>query len=196
MEKRLEASHNEMQGDLQKRLSEYLGLDGSAGGGRQDAAGGQPTRDDGAEGGAEGGIIDFDDLSPELQREFQLTQARAAAELGPLALERAIQMQLIVQAESYAERLDLLSDCVDIERKRLGAKKMLRSLGLERLEVGENYNTDRRGLVSGRDDFDGSSGAILREEARSIFERLMSNIEGAGSKEHDPQKDEEEEAFQ
>jgi hypothetical protein len=36
---------------------------------------------------------------------------------GPLAFEHAIQMQCMVQAESYPERLDLLRECVNNERR-------------------------------------------------------------------------------
>ena len=111
-----------------------------------------------------GETIDFEDLSPELQQEFQLIQARATEELGPLALERAIQMQCIVQAENYSERLDLLRECVDTERRRLEAKKMLKSL---------TYHQDGSADMTGGP-IAHSGSRILREGARTAFERLIS----------------------
>jgi len=194
VEKRLEVSHGEMQSDLQERLVEYLGLDGGKreGGGDHFNTKYSVVEDDDTEGVGE--TIDFDDLSPELQQEFQLVQVRAITELGPLALERAIQMQRIVQAESYTERLDLLRECVDNERRRLEAKRMLRSLWLGQPDGGER-NGDRNGREVGRKYLSSGGGsAMSREEARSTFERLMSATEDAGEK-YDP-KDEDEEAFQ
>jgi hypothetical protein len=136
MDKRLEGTYDNMQSELQARLVEYL-LDGGGGesGGRGISGGYTNAKhaevDDVVKGSGYvevGGAIDFEDLSPELQREFQLVQARATEELGPLALEPTIQMQCMVQAESYPERLDLLRECVDNERSpspSLGQKKEL-----------------------------------------------------------------------
>ena len=127
--------------------------------------------------------MDFDDLSPQLQREFQLVQARATSELGPLALERAVQMQRIVQAESYADRLDLLRECVDNERRRLEAKKMLRSLESVQSGSSDAYDLESGGSVAS---------SFSRKEARSIFERLMttsSDVEGSTNKQ-EPNEDE------
>ncbi|KAL7542777.1 hypothetical protein ACHAXR_013119 [Thalassiosira sp. AJA248-18] len=163
VEKRLEATHVDMQGDLQDKLVEYLG--GLEDSNNNNGIGGYFGNDDDAVDGVDDGggeTIDFEDLSPELQQEFQLVQARATEELGPLALERAIQMQRIVQAESYTERLDLLRECVDNERRRLEAKKMLQSLTLRDGNDGERSGE--------RSDF-----FRTREEARSLFERLMSS---------------------
>ncbi|KAL3817194.1 hypothetical protein ACHAXA_007737 [Cyclostephanos tholiformis] len=117
VEKRLEATYDGMQSELQAKLVEYLADSGGLGdsgrgiGGYINAKHAQ--NDDVMEGSGYvevGETIDFDDLSPELQQEFQFVQARATEELGPLALERAIQIQCIVQAESYSERLDLLRE--------------------------------------------------------------------------------------
>ncbi|KAL3804599.1 hypothetical protein ACHAW5_007674 [Stephanodiscus triporus] len=183
VEKRLEATYFGMQSDLQARLVEYL-ADGGGESGR--GIGGyvnaKHAEDDGAIEGSGyvevGETIDYEDLSPELQREFQLFQARATEELGPLALERAIQMQCIIQAESYSERLDLLRECVDNERRRLEAKKMLKSL---------DGDVDRKGGVSL---YSGSRNS--RERARTVFERLMST--DVASKEQS--KDLDKKAFQ
>jgi len=208
VEKRLEASFGDMQSDLQDKLGEYLGLDGQQQGGATNEGGGYFTNKEGggyfsnkypAEDAEDGDMegtdtIDFDDLSPELQQEFQLVQARATTELGPLALERAIQMQRIVQAESYVERLDLLRECVENERRRLEAKKMLRSLAFG---GGDGNDNDNDGKGGGGERFV-SSGAtsISREEARSTFERLMATSTEDVDKKYDPSKEDDEEAFQ
>lgn len=151
VEKRLEATQNDMQKDLQAKLAEFM----SRGGG--DLSEKFNAYDDDDSGAL---TIDFEELSPELQQELQLVQARAAEELGPLALERAIHMQRIVQARTYDERLIILRECVDSERQRLEAKKMLQSaLDMNPADGGE----------------DTSSTLFSREEARSVFERLMSS---------------------
>lgn len=186
VEKRLEASHGDMQSDLQAKLAEYLAERGPSQGSNGIAGGEYSSKygddENGMEvgGGMEGETIDFEELSLDLQQEFQLVQARATEELGPLALERAIQMQRIVQAESYSERLDLLRECVDNERKRLEAKKMLNSL--EFLSGGSIKREGGQVSDSGR--------SVSREDARSLFEKLIStdSIEKSG--------DRNEEAFQ
>lgn len=151
VEKRLEATQNEMHKDLQAKLAEFM----SRGGG--DLSEKLNSYEDDETGAL---TIDFEELSPELQQELQLVQARATEELGPLALERAIHMQRIVQAHSYDERLIILRECVDNERQRLEAKKMLQSaLDIDSVDGGE----------------DATSTLISREEARNVFERLMSS---------------------
>ena len=156
VEKRLEATQNEMNKDLQAKLAEFM----SRGGG--DLSEKFNAYDDNDSGAL---TIDFEELSPELQHELQLVQARATEELGPLALERAIHMQRIVQARTYDERLNILRQCVDRERQRLEAKKMLQSA----------FETDSD------DDDDGgeetTSTLFSREEARNVFERLMSSTD-------------------
>ena len=173
VEKRLEATYDDMQSDLQSKLVEYLAeRDGNS----PPSGHGKEVEDvasiDGVSSSSSSGIveeaetIDFEDLSPQLQQEFQFVQARATEELGPLALERAIQMQRIVQAESYIERLDLLRECVDNERRRLEAKKMLKSLALP-------VDSNRK---SGSSSSSFNPGA-RRERARSLFERLISSTD-------------------
>ena len=172
VEKRLEATFGDMQSDLQSRLVDYMTNKGQG----NNSLGGYFTKyaEEDAEDGTgpgnsmEGETIDFEDLSPELQDEFQLVQARATEELGPLALERAIQMQRIVQAESYEERLDLLRECVDNERRRLEAKKMLQTLAFD--NDTSNYDNTSKSM----DGMTTEQQGILREEARSLFERLIS----------------------
>ena len=151
VEKRLEATQNEMQKDLQAKLAEFMS---KGGGDLSEKLNAYEDEDSGAL------TIDFEELSPELQQELQFVQARATEELGPLALERAIHMQRIVQARTYDERLIILRECVDSERQRLEAKKMLQSaFDLDSVDSGE----------------DATSTLISREEARNVFERLMSS---------------------
>ena len=138
--KRLEATHSDMQADLQRKLVEYLSEKGGSSGTDGPLYLGEVSE-----------TIDFDELTEDLQEEFQLVQGRSMEELGPLALEKAIIMQRIVQAESYTERINLLRECVDGERRRLEAKKMLGSLSLD--------GADSRGAD--------------RDEARSLFEKLI-----------------------
>ena len=145
VERRFEAAYDQMQSELQTKLVEYLADRDSMESSKKQEI---------------GEAIDLDDLSPDLQCEFQLVQARAIEDLGPLALERAIQMQCIVQADSYPDRLTLLRECVDNERRRLEAKKMLHSL---------NVNIDRKqGKL-----FNYSNSRSARERARFAFERLV-----------------------
>jgi len=161
--KRLEATHSDMQADLQKKLVEYL----SEKGGSSD----RPLyvgEVDGMD------TVDFDELSQDLQEEFQLVQGRSMEELGPLALEKAIIMQRIVQAESYTERINLLRECVDGERRRLEAKQMLGSLSLDGVD-------DRR---------------ADREEARSMFEKLMSTSDDTAINNEQQRNQGEDDAFQ
>ena len=113
--KRLESAYGEMQVDLQAKLAQLVGSNGS---------------DNNAKSAEGTETIDYEDLPVELQDEYQLITNRAMDELGPLALERAVNIQCIVQATSYNERLGVLKDCVDNERRRLEAKKML--LGLDK----------------------------------------------------------------
>ncbi|KAL7471315.1 hypothetical protein ACHAXS_011644 [Conticribra weissflogii] len=157
LEKRMEASHGDMQSDLQAKLAEYLERRDDPGRGllgrRSISVSDYESDDD-----DDTETIDFDELSPELQQEFQLVQARAAGELGPLALERAIQVQRIVQAVTYNERLSILKECVDAERRRLEAKKGLQSA------LNSEIMDDER-------DFSRMS----RKEARLILERLVAN---------------------
>ncbi|KAK1747550.1 hypothetical protein QTG54_001513 [Skeletonema marinoi] len=150
VEKRLEATQNDMHKDLQAKLAEFMS---SGGGDLSEKFNAYDDDDSGAL------TIDFEELSPDLQKELQLVQARATEELGPLALERAIHMQRIVQARTYDERLIILRECVDSERQRLEAKKMLQSA------------FDGDFAEDGGEDT--SSTLFSREEARNVFERLM-----------------------
>ena len=50
------------------------------------------------------------------------------AELKPLLLEQTLSMQKILEAANHDERVELMRYFVDAERKRLAAKKMLKSM--------------------------------------------------------------------
>ena len=165
--KRLEATNSDMQADLQRKLVEYLSEKGGSSGSDGPLYVGE---DDGID------TVDFDELSQDLQEEFQLVQGRSIEELGPLALEKAIQMQRIVQAGSYTERINLLRECVDGERRRLEAKQMLGSLSFD--------GVDSRGAD--------------REEAVSLFEKLMSTSDDGSviNNEHHRIEQDDDEAFQ
>ena len=72
--------------------------------------------------------IGFQDLSPELQAELVDLQKRMTAELKPLLLEQTLSMQKILEAADHDERVELMRYFVDAERKRLQAKKTLKSM--------------------------------------------------------------------
>ncbi|KAL7538555.1 hypothetical protein ACHAXR_009543 [Thalassiosira sp. AJA248-18] len=114
-EQRLVARQNEMQKEFQERLVEYLkkemGNDGNKAG--EDEL---PS------------AIGFQDLSPELQSELVDLQKRMTAELQPLLLEQTLSMQKILEAMDHEERVELMRYFVDAERKRLSAKKTLKSM--------------------------------------------------------------------
>ncbi len=92
VDKRLEATYDNMQSELQARLVEYLSDGGGGESGGRGISGGYTNAkhaedNDVVKGSGYvevGRTINFEDLSPELQREFQLVQARATEELGPL----------------------------------------------------------------------------------------------------------------
>lgn len=184
VDQRLEHGLAAMQAGLQERLAEHLGRRGDAS---------HLAANDAAEGGVDGEgtmTVDFDELSPSLQREFRLIQGRVVAELGPLALERAATMQRFVQAETYTARLAVLQEFVEGERRRLEAKRVLRSLGSD----GDGDENDSNG---GRVRGGGDRGFVARrfvsrEEARSTFEKSMS----AGNEEKGPSEACDEAAFQ
>merc|ERR1719282_803144 len=109
-----------MQKEFQERLVEDLkrGM-GSGGAG----AGGDKAGDDELP-----SAIGFQDLSPELQQELVELQKRMTTELQPLLLEQTLSMQKILEATRHEERVALMRYFVDAERKRLAAKKMLKSM--------------------------------------------------------------------
>ena len=111
-EQRLVATQNEMQKEFQERLVEYLkqemGTDKS----------GQELPS----------AIGFDDLSSELQQELIDLQKRMQRELKPLLLEQTLSMQKILETENHTERVLLMKYFVDSEKRRLQARKTLKSV--------------------------------------------------------------------
>ena len=112
-EQRLVANQNEMQKEFQERLVEYLKEETGTGDGDEQEL---PS------------AIGFEDLSPELQNELVDLQKRMTAELKPLLLEQTLSMQKILEAADHYERVELMRYFVDAERKRLQAKKTLKSM--------------------------------------------------------------------
>lgn len=111
-EQRLVAEQNEMQKSFQERLVEYLKKEMGTAGDDEEL----PS------------AISFQDLSPELQTELFDLQKRMTAELKPLLLEQTLSMQKILEAADHDERVELMRYFVDAERKRLQARKTLKSL--------------------------------------------------------------------
>ena len=110
-EQRLVANQNEMQKEFQEKLVDYL------------------KKDMGKEGEEElPSAIGFQDLSPDLQKELIDLQKRMTAELKPLLMEQTLSMQKILEAEDHKGRVDLMLYFVNAERKRLQAKKTLKSM--------------------------------------------------------------------
>lgn len=110
-EQRLVANQNAMQKEFQERLVEYL------------------KKETGKESDDElPSAIGFQDLSAELQGDLIDLQKRMTAELQPLMMEQTLSMQKILEAQSHEGRVELMSYFVDSERKRLQAKKTLKSM--------------------------------------------------------------------
>lgn len=112
-EQRLVARQNEMQKEFQEKLVEFLKKD---------------MGDDGDEEQELPSAIGFQDLSPELQEELAELQKRMTSELKPLLLEQTLSMQKILEANDHDDRVELMRYFVDAERKRLQAKKTLKSM--------------------------------------------------------------------
>ena len=111
-EQRLVAEQNEMQKSFQEKLVEYL----------------KKEMGDGKTNEELPSAIGFGDLSDELQGELVDLQKRMTAELKPLLLEQTLSMQKILEAADHDGRIELMQYFVDAERKRLSAKKMLKSM--------------------------------------------------------------------
>ena len=114
-EQRLVARQNEMQQEFQEKLVEFLKKDMG------------PSKE-GAEEEELPSAIGFSDLSPELQTELVELQKRMSQELKPLLLEQTLSMQKILEAVDHEDRVELMRYFVDAERKRLSAKKTLKSM--------------------------------------------------------------------
>ena len=111
-EQRLVARQNEMQKEFQEKLVEFLKKEM----GDEDEEQELPS------------AIGFQDLSPELQSELAELQKRMTSELKPLLLEQTLSMQKILEANDHDDRVELMRYFVDSERKRLQARKTLKSM--------------------------------------------------------------------
>lgn len=159
-EQRLVARQNEMQKEFQEKLVEYL----------------KKEMGDGDKGGEQElpSAIGFQDLSPELQNELVELQKRMTSELKPLLLEQTLSMQKILEANDHEDRVELMRYFVDAEKKRLQAKKTLKSM---------------------------FGGGALTQESETIFKKKEAAAPAAVVRENKPQQqqsffDDEEDAFQ
>ena len=75
------------------------------------------------------GEVRLEDLPPELGAEIRATQRRYREELEDSASDPyGLQFQALLQTESHAARLDVFTQVLEIERKRLSARATLQSL--------------------------------------------------------------------
>ena len=102
------AKQQEMQREFQTKLIQYLTKDSSTGG--------LPE------------VVNIADLPDELQQEVRALQSRMAEDLMPMQVRDGFDVQLLVQAKSHSDRLRILLGLVQNERRRLEAKKTLKSL--------------------------------------------------------------------
>ena len=107
-QQRLMAKQQEMQREFQTKLIQYLTKDSSTGG--------LPE------------VVNIADLPDELQQEVRALQSRMAEDLMPMQVRDGFDVQLLVQAKSHSDRLRILLGLVQNERRRLEAKKTLKSL--------------------------------------------------------------------
>ena len=107
-QQRLLAKQQEMQREFQTKLIQYLTKDSSTGG--------LPE------------VVNIADLPDELQQEVRALQSRMAEDLMPMQVRDGMDVQLLVQAKSHSDRLRILLGLVQNERRRLEAKKTLKSL--------------------------------------------------------------------
>jgi Lon protease-like protein len=127
-EQRLVATQNEMQKEFQERLVEYLKQEMGTGESGQEL----PS------------AIGFDDLSEDLQQELIGLQQRMSKELKPLMLEQTLSMQKILEAENHTKRVELMLYFVDYERRRLQARKSLKSIFSGISSSGNNKEAEER----------------------------------------------------
>ena len=100
-------------------------------------------------------------LSPELQKDVQELEKRMTMELKPLALESALAMQKILEAETHKKRVKTVRFFVDAEIRRLKAKTALQGMfssttGLTNEGEVKRDSSDRDGTSS--------AGSLLMDE--------------------------------
>ena len=110
VDQRLMARQNELQRDFQEKLQNFL------------------KKDKGMKEDELPSAINFQDLTPALQKEVQELQKRMAVELKPLVLESTLTMQKILEAADHTERLKLVRFFVEAETRRLNTKKTLQGM--------------------------------------------------------------------
>jgi len=106
-------------------------------------------------------IIDFSMLSPELQKDVQELEKRMTMELKPLALESALAMQKILEAETHKKRVKTVRFFVDAEIRRLKAKTALQ--GMFSSAMGLANEGEEKSDSNDRDETS-SAGSLLMDE--------------------------------
>ena len=67
------------------------------------------------------------DLPPDLQRDVKNLRKRVMAEIAPLIAEQTRGTQMLLQATSHVERLELFKNMIEAEQKRLVARRTLKA---------------------------------------------------------------------
>jgi len=112
LEQRAQVVGNKMQKEIQKQVVDFL-----------------QKSDGGADLVNAKGEVRLEDLPPELGAEIRATQRRYREELEDSASDPyGLQFQALLQTESHAARLDVFTQVLEIERKRLSARATLQSL--------------------------------------------------------------------
>lgn len=107
-QQRLLAKQQEMQREFQTKLINYLTKEGDSGR--------LPE------------VVNIAELPGELQQEVRALQTRMSDDLEPMQTRDAFDMQLLIEAATHSDRLRLLQGLVQNERRRLDAKRQLKSL--------------------------------------------------------------------
>ena len=107
-QQRLLAKQQEMQREFQTKLINYLTKEGDSGK--------LPE------------VVNIAELPGELQQEVRALQTRMSDDLMPMQTRDGFDMQLLIETASHADRIRLLQGLVQNERRRLEAKRQLKSL--------------------------------------------------------------------
>lgn len=107
-QQRLIAKQQEMQREFQTNLIKYLSKDGKSGR--------LPE------------VVNIADLPTELQQEVRALQTRMSEDLAPMQRRDGFDLQLLIEAGTHTDRIRILQGLIQNERRRLEAKKTLKSL--------------------------------------------------------------------
>ena len=107
-QQRLLAKQQEMQREFQTKLINYLTKEGDSGK--------LPE------------VVNIAELPGELQQEVRALQTRMSDDLMPMQTRDGFDMQLLIETASHSDRIRLLQGLVQNERRRLEAKRQLKSL--------------------------------------------------------------------